>query len=262
MANQLDFQKKLGELVIVAQKNDNKLSREQVIEFFEADNLTEEQMDLLNDYLLAKKIAVTGYVKMEQEESRVELSESELDYLKEYEDDLKVMKPEEDGEMVKLYQDILSGDNSAKMRLTEVYLPYVISLVKPIRKDGFHISDLIQEGNVSLMMALEGLPELTEISKEEVMKYLNDAIKQGVQMLIEETNELRTRDQKMVDQVTKLDEVITKLTEDLGRKVTLEELALYTEMSEDEIIEILKLMGEEVEEAPEMDFKVEEGKLQ
>ncbi len=262
MAGKLEFQEKLAQVLKLAQENNNKLSQEAVEEFFKEDSLTQEQMNLVNDYLLAKKVAVTGYIKANDiTVEAISMSEDEEAYLREYESDLAIMKPESEGEMVSLYVEILNGSDVAKSRMSEIYLPYIIPVAKEMYKVGFHIADLIQEGNVAMIMTLETLITIEGVTKELIIEYINGEVKQGIQMLIEETTELRTRDQKMVDQVTKLDEIITQLTEDLGRKVTLEELSLYTEMSEDEIVEVLKLMGEEVEEAPEMNFKVEEGKM-
>lgn len=262
MAGQVEFQEKLNLVLKLAEENNDKLSQEAVEQFFVEDNLTEEQINLVYNYLLAKKVAVTGYIKAnEAEVVEVNLSEDEEQYLTEYVSDLSLMKEELDGELVELYTGILEGNDTLKGRMSEIYLPYVIPVAKEMYKEGFHIADLIQEGNVAMIMALETLITIEGITKESILEYINTEIKQGIQMLIEETTELRTRDQKMVDEVAKLDGIITQLTEDLGRKVTLEELVLYTEMTEDEVIEVLKLMGEEVEEAPEMDFKVEEGKM-
>ena len=53
---------------------------------------------------------------------------------------------------------------------------------------------------------------------------------------------------KMVEKVAMLDEAIKMLTEELGRKVTIDELAVYIGMTEDEIEDILKLTGEDSEE--------------
>ena len=52
----------------------------------------------------------------------------------------------------------------------------------------------------------------------------------------------------MVEKVSALDEAITKLTDELGHKVTFEELMVYMDMSEQEIKDIMRLAGEEAEE--------------
>ena len=74
-----------------------------------------------------------------------------------------------------------------------------------------------------------------------------------MQMLIEEHTELSGRDKKMVEKVQLLDESITQLTEELGRKVTIDELSVYMGMTEDEINDILRLTGEEPEEEHDHD---------
>ena len=88
-------------------------------------------------------------------------------------------------------------------------------------------------------MALESKTKETEII---------DAICQGIQMMIEEQTDLKARDDKMVEKVASLDESIKKLTEDLGRKPTIDELSVYMELSEEEIHDIIRLTGEEDEE--------------
>ena len=55
----------------------------------------------------------------------------------------------------------------------------------------------------------------------------------------------------MVEKVDELDGQIKKLKEEMGRKITLEELALYTDRSKEELRSVLKLAGEEVEDANE-----------
>jgi DNA-directed RNA polymerase specialized sigma subunit len=55
----------------------------------------------------------------------------------------------------------------------------------------------------------------------------------------------------MVEKVSALDEAIKTLTEELGRKVSLEELAVYMGLTEEEIEDILRLTGEEAEEDTE-----------
>lgn len=245
MGNQVEFQKKLAEMVAFAKDKENKISQQEVERFFTADTLTEEQIQLVFDYLLSQKIAVVGYIKMGDQEVTPEFSQNELDYLEEYTTDLKALKSEEAGEMVALYQALLAGDQTALTRFTEIYLTHIVEIGKSMYHPQVFVGDLIQEGNVCLMMALAEGKELPVLERESIMEFLDTQIRQGIQMLIEETVELKSRDQKMVDKVAMLDESITKLTADLGRKVTIDELVLYTEMSEEEIDEILKLTGEE-----------------
>ena len=72
-------------------------------------------------------------------------------------------------------------------------------------------------------------------------------IRQSIQLLLEEQKELKGRDKKMIEKVQMLDEAITGLTEELGRKISIEELAIHLGMEIEEIEDILKLTGDEPE---------------
>ena len=64
---------------------------------------------------------------------------------------------------------------------------------------------------------------------------------------IEEQTEMKRQDKRMVEQVSELDEAIRSMTEELGRKVAVDELAERLGIGEEQIAEILKLAGEDVD---------------
>lgn len=229
MSDKLQFREKLKGILGVALEKNKVLTREDIQQYFEEDHLTEEQMLLVYDYLLSQKIAIKGYLKQETEEveeEKAELSENDLHYLKEYEEELSMLHP-----------------LSEKEEKLKKYFPKVIEIAKKLYNENFFIGDLIQEGNICLLMALEnenfGEKEITE------------AIYQGIQILIEEQTELKRRDEKMVEKVAFLDESIKSLTEELSRKPTIDELSLYMDMSEEEIQDIIRLTGEEDDDEEE-----------
>ena len=118
----------------------------------------------------------------------------------------------------------------------------VLEIAKELHDGSVFLGDLVQEGNVSLMLALK------ESGEEE--KILN-AVREGIEAFQEEQRDVHVRDRKMVEKVDELDGQIKKLKEEMGRKITLEELALYTDRSEEELRSVLKLAGEEVVDANE-----------
>ena len=122
------------------------------------------------------------------------------------------------------------------------FLERVLEIAKELHDGSVFLGDLVQEGNVSLMLALK------ESGEEE--KILN-AVREGIEAFQEEQRDVHVRDRKMVEKVDELDGQIKKLKEEMGRKITLEELALYTDRSEEELRSVLKLAGEEVEDANE-----------
>lgn len=244
MEKKTEFLKKLNELVAVAKAQNNQITADNVRTYFENMILTEEQLDLVFDYLLTQKVVVKGYIKMtDSPEEAITYTEEEEAYLTEYLQDLKAFSENSDNEKQLLFQKIISGDTSAKNRLTELYLKEVVQIAKELYHPEIFIGDLIQEGNMGLILGLDMISDL-ETAHDTVL----NQIRQCMQMLIEEHTEVKNRDNKMVEKVRMLDESIQALTEELGRKVTIDELAVYMGMTEDEIEDILRLMGEEDEE--------------
>lgn len=251
MASKLEFREKLSGVVAFGNEQGNVLTMEDVEQYFEEDNLSGEQMTLVYDYLLSQKIAVTGYEQkggkvidaVTDEEVNVPYSEEEQSYLKIYKEDLSAIKPYSKEEIHALYLGAVSGDAMAKSRLVEAYLPQVVEIAKSLHHPNIFIGDMIQEGNVGLMLAIDSISREKTADAE-----LCEGIRQSIQMMIEELSDLKSRDQAMVEKVQFLDESITKLTEEYGRKVSIEELAMYMELSEDEVMDILKLAGEDVDE--------------
>ena len=247
MEARAEFLKKLNGMVAVAKSQGDQITIDEVKKYFADTGLTEEQLEMVFDYLLAQKVVVKGYIKMaESVEEKYTYTEEEEAYLKEYQNDLKAFQEERQGERDMLFQKLLAGDATVKNRLTEIYLQGVVEIAKEMYHPEIFLGDLIQEGNVGLILGLDMLVDI-DTGHDTIM----NQVKQCIQMLIEEHTEVKSRDNKMVEKVTMLDESIKALTEELGRKVTIDELAVYMGMTEEEIDDILRLMGEDSEEAEE-----------
>ena len=247
MNDKARFLEKLSGLLALAKGQESRITIEEVKAYFSEDALTEEQMELVFDYLLAQKISVIGYVKMDigEEEKEVEYTEEEMAYLKEYEMDLQAISQATPEELEELYRQAMDGEEVAKNRLVEVYLKDVVEIAKQMYEPEVFLGDLIQEGNLGLVLGVEMLTSVQTVAQ--ARDIITRQIRQSIQMLLEEQNELNSRDKKMVEKVQALDEAITALTEELGRKVTIDELAIYMGMEIEEIEDILKLTGEESE---------------
>lgn len=244
MEARAEFLKKLNGLVAMAKGQGDQITIDEVKAYFADAALTEEQLELVFDYLLAQKVVVKGYIKMtEAVEEKITYTEEEEAYLKEYLNDLEAFQEEKAGEKESLFAKLIGGDASAKNRLTELYLKEVVEIAKEMYHPEIFLGDIIQEGNVGLILGMDMLADVATAHETIV-----NQVKQCIQMLIEEHAEVKSRDNKMVEKVTMLDESIKTLTEELGRKVTIDELAVYMGMTEEEIDDILRLMGEESEE--------------
>lgn len=244
MKEELQFLEKLNGLRQIAEKNGQRIRVEEVKEYFKTDELTEEQFALVFDYLLAQKVVVQGYLKKEEAlGEEVVLTEEEKHYLREYELELSYIRAEEEGERQALFQKAISQEEQAKARLTELYLKEVIEVAKEMKQPELYLGDLVQEGNVGLMIAVSSLTDPCKAHD-----HLISGVREAMQMYIEECAETKKRDHKMVHKVEELDRSITELTKELGRKVTIDELVAFTGIEEEEVEDLLRLLGEDAEE--------------
>lgn len=242
MNDRLEFREKLGGILQKAQEKAQVLSVSEVEEYFAEDGLSREQLELICDYLLSQKVTVKGYIKQggtvtEKEEQPEECyTEEEKRYLARYMEEIHMIKEEEEGERQKLFEASAAGDALARARLIELYLESVVETAKELYHKEVFLGDLIQEGNVSLMLALDELA-----SAEEAHEKIMDEVRRGMQMLIEEQTEVKRRDHTLLEKYTDLEDNIKKLKEETGRDVTIEELSAFLDMPEEEIHDILNL---------------------
>lgn len=99
MEDKLQFQKKLKKLMEEAKDAGDCMSQERIEDFFREDSLSEEQLAMIKEYLLARGITVSGYRGDEvlAEEKKKKLSPDEEAYLKKYREELSLIRKEEEG---------------------------------------------------------------------------------------------------------------------------------------------------------------------
>lgn len=233
MSDRLQFKEKLNGVLELAKAQEHHISLEEVEKYFEEDQLSQEQINLVCEYLMSQKVAVAGYarakgtLKEEAEEAKnSSLSEEERLYVESY--------------MAEIEQ--MTKHSTYEMKMAE-YLPVVVEEAVKLHCTDVFIGDMIQEGSMSLMLALGSIPENAE---EET--YIREEVRAGMLAMAEAQNEVKRQDHKMVERVKELDEVIKDMKEEYGRKVSVEEVAQRMGVTEDEIEDILKLAGEDTEE--------------
>lgn len=224
MAERMGFQGKLREVLGFAKEREDHLLAEDVEKFFEEEGLSPEQMELVFQYLTEQGIEVKGYAPSkgtarEAGEEEAGLSPEEERYLETYRQEIEALEE--------------AGDKTLARRLTEV----VEEAVKLQRGEVF-LGDLIQEGNMRLVMLLEEDPE-----KEEEARRVT--VRSAMEEFIASSGEVRRRDRQMVRKVTDLNNTVKAMEEEEGRKVTLDEAAGRLGITRQEAEQIWKLTSEE-----------------
>jgi hypothetical protein len=242
---------KLAEIIKKAESRKLHIRREEIGEVFAGEALSEEQLKLVYDYLLSRKIVVEGYLKEPESGGssgggRRELSPEDRKYREEYQELLQALRPEEPGERRRLFSRLAEGDRQARDRLSEILLPEVARLAEAYQTEDVLLSDLVQEGSLCLLQALDAQAEETCAGPDAAEDRIMQEIRQGLQALTEQQKEVKSRDRRMVSRVQDLKDSVAILKEEMGRKVYLDEVADFMSISEEEAEAILKLAGEEV----------------
>ena len=265
------FQEKLEQILAQAREQDKTLSGQDIREVF-GEELSASQMQSLLEYLRLQGIrldvtrslagdggmfeAAAGKAAGGQEPGAVgqqescgekadapaaePLSSEEEEYLRDYEASLAGIPAETERERESLWVRYDSGDGTASARLTELYLPETVKIARELHREEYFIGDLIQEGNMCLIAALEqGRPE-----NMPGHQWLTDVIRQGIGRWIEEQREQKYQDESLVEQVRKLEAAIRELSDDEQRDYSVAELSAFLDMDEEEIRSVLSLTGD------------------
>ena len=181
------------------------------------------EMDKL-DLSLPKGISIDDPVRM---------------YLKEI-GKIPLLKPHEEVELAKR---MLEGDEIAKQRLVEANLRLVVCIAKRYVGRGMLFLDLIQEGNLGLIKAVE------KFDYERGFKFSTYAtwwIRQAITRAIADQARTIRIPVHMVETINKLIRVSRQLLQELGRDPKPEEIAKEMEMSEEKVREIMKIAQDPV----------------
>ena len=140
----------------------------------------------------------------------------------------------------------IAGDQDAKEVLLQQFLPKTAELAKLYAGQGVMLEDLIGEGNVALSMGVTmlGCLEKKEEAEGMLMKMVMDAMEDFISDSMEETQ----KDNKVLKKVNQVAEKARELSEELRRKVTVEELCTETGLSEKAVRDAMRLSGYTIED--------------
>ena len=239
-------------------KKRQRLTYEDVAERLSSFVLDSEQMDEFYEYLGEQGIDIVnesddednpGTQELEKEEEfdlndlsvppGVKINDPVRMYLKEI-GRVDLLSAEEE---IVLAERIEEGDEEAKRRLAEANLRLVVSIAKRYVGRGMLFLDLIQEGNMGLIKAVE------KFDYRKGFKFSTYAtwwIRQAITRAIADQARTIRIPVHMVETINKLIRVQRQLLQDLGREPSPEEIAEEMDLTPEKVREILKIAQEPV----------------
>ncbi|WP_022763882.1 hypothetical protein [Butyrivibrio sp. XPD2006] len=236
-----EFAETLKYVTRLARENKNVIVREQVDDAFAELDLDEKQLQMVYDYLKQHNIGIDEAI-----DTSDNLTTEETNYLQDYLESLEGLNRLSDGEREAVSMAAIAGDKAAQDKLIENYLPMVVDVARMYAEQGVFLEDLIGEGNVALTKGVTMLDAVGEPS--EVESFLYKLMLDAMEKIIEENLAEDTGMQKVLNLVNEVNDKAKELSEDLRRKVTVEELMEETGWDEDKIRTAIKFSGDNIED--------------
>ena len=255
------FQEKLKELLSLAKKKKNILEYQEISDFFADMQLDSDKFEKILDFLEANNIDVLRITDDDadddillevDDDDEIEVEKIDLSvpdgvsiedpvrmYLKEI-GKVPLLSAEEEIELAKRME---LGDQEAKKRLAEANLRLVVSIAKRYVGRGMLFLDLIQEGNLGLIKAVE---KFDYRKGYKFSTYATWWIRQAITRAIADQARTIRIPVHMVETINKLIRVSRQLLQELGREPTPEEIAAEMNMPVERVREILKISQEPV----------------
>ena len=259
----LTFGEKLEKLLELAKKKKNVLEEQEILDCFSDEELTPEKLDRIYDFLENKNVDVLRIsadddidpdLFLEDDVAEEELDAANLDltvpegvgiedpvrmYLKEI-GKVPLLSSEQEIELAKKME---LGDEEAKQMLAEANLRLVVSIAKRYVGRGMQFLDLIQEGNLGLIKAVE---KFDYRKGYKFSTYATWWIRQAITRAIADQARTIRIPVHMVETINRLVRTQRQLLQSLGREPSAEEVAKAMELPVDRVREIMKISQDPV----------------
>lgn len=256
MLDKIAFMETLHSVQEVARTSLTPLSKEEIQTYFKDMELTKEQEEMVYQYLLHPQEETVSESEDESE------NESEVDYetgnglnaaknseseravsarFQMYLDELSDIPVLTDQQETALYERLANGEETVIAELSRQWLKKVVEIASEYQVDDVLLDDMVQEGNMGLLMGLQSfLGKKTSNPK----KALEQLVREAIEGYVDEESGEGEQENSILAKVSLIHEAKETLAKELGSEPSIRQLAEYTRISEEEISDIVSLAKE------------------
>ncbi|MDO5733474.1 MAG: RNA polymerase sigma factor RpoD [Eubacteriales bacterium] len=244
----LSFDELISNLIGIAQINDGTIPYQELLDQLEENDVDPEELDRVVAKLEEHEISVntdddTSEVQAQASDEELTDSISIDDPVRMYLKEIGKVDLLTGDQEKKLAQAMKEGDNSAREHLCEANLRLVVSIAKRYIGRGMSFLDLIQEGNLGLLKAVE---KFDHTKGFKFSTYATWWIRQSITRAIADQARTIRIPVHMVETINKLIRTQRQLLQELGREPEVEEIAEVMDIPSEKVREIMKISQEPV----------------
>lgn len=265
MVDKNAFMETLHAVKEIAAASQEPMDRATALSYFKDMELSGEQEELVYQFLMLKEEDVsnpeetdssrfdkdTGEHPGERGQSELGKGRTQADTLPHFQmylDELDGITAVEAAEEEALYRRLLSGDTTVIEAITNQWLRRIVVLSEEYKERGVPLDDLVQEGNMGLLLGLnvlsqnsgeDGNPRLTPADLPGLLK---GAIRESMEQYLGEESGGKQQSEAVLAKVSLVHQAREFLTKENGQAPSLRELSQYTKIPVEEISDILSLV--------------------
>ncbi len=246
---QADFLEGVSALLKIAETNGNHLKMSEITEYFSDMAFETEQFDFICRYLESKQVIIENRVQRGEDDAMEEPVETkqdpqDADMVRIYTEEIQKARSISSDQEEKLVKKVIIGDENARHLLIEANLSFAAKMAEEFEGQGMLLSDLIQECNIGLMLAVN---EFEPSMHGNFVSFKEKVIRAHMEQVLKEYNSPARAARKMASRVNELNDLATSFAREYEREATPLELAQRMGISEQEVRDLMKVSLDAIE---------------
>lgn len=265
MVDRNTFMETLHLVQEIAKTTAEPMDRETALSYFKDMELSAEQQEMVYQFLLLPEEEADSNEETDETENTVASDSGDADgtgnavgqneenqdstpHFQMYLNEIDTITQLVDSEEEALYRRLLSGDVSVVEDISHQWLKRVVAIAEEYKGRGVLLDDLVQEGNIGLLLGLNVLAQGKEkagegkaVTAADVPELLRGAVRESMEQYLNEESGEDQQNETILGKVALVHQAQDYLAKEKGEKPSLRELSEYTKIPVEEINDIMSL---------------------